>query len=1140
MFRPKDPYKNRPLPHTIGSKEWQEKWHIGLVESGSESEAEENELKKAETSSSSSVSSVSSGSSRAPQSESDIGSVWGITQSAQPEPTDIFEDISNENIKTTQIDQPIKTPISIQGQLTNELTKKIHEENLPPKDSEPATKSIFMPQRQDNQQVSHVNANLFDTEPPELEEPSSSEKKIEKPKAVNLFLDDEDDYDDDIGFSIKNEKSSASQPNKLPINLFADDVDDLEDDALFKTLSSKPKSSNSGLFDDSLIPSNTGKSTIFSSQPPKSNLFTNIFDDEPPDDDFDFLKSSKSNKEIEKEIPVSKEVQQKPKPSTMQQKKDNLFDDDDEEDDITKLLAATKKETKTDSKSVLGKGLFDDDNNDEELFQEISTKLRNTLQEKDSSSQSVESGDISTAPAKPIESISSTLLSENLLENESDGGAGLFGSKPQNLRNSNSSTSVSSPKSIETNASRVLSKSLFDDDIDDLFDVITSGPAKIGKLKPENHFQTTTAGSSKGLFDYEEEVYDDNSFQKVIPKSSTNAKPSLLTITKTVSSPQSPGEYYNDFLETISASKQNIPNVPENKPNIEIIIEEKPIEKVKEGINDSNVSGKSVAELRKTIEVETNEKISPKKSDDLLKPKKLNVGNLNINVSALLPGAKLVKQQSKEKSPGNEKEEITGPITARTSRIITVDNVDSSGKLTNLTKSRAKALPRRQSTRRGRLQHFERSMDAESSIEEDVVNSPIDDLTDGKSEIAKIKKPIAALLEKPFESSILDKKSPQEDKIEPNVEEIKKTVVDTKNQSPERENKIVEHEKDDYEKEVIVDELFSGGTKNDDSLITTIKSQAGETKINDITSTLFGDDNVEEDEDWLTSALSSKKLFDSEDKQDTDVAIDAGDTKNPLAETPQAPAINAYISERPPPLPSSMSTSGLFDDESDISWSPPAQKPNTQPKENFTFSMDKPPPLPSVDTSNLFSEDDGSGDDLFAKKHSVDRSKEKIKEKIEKIPKPVEKPKIVEDIQMPAKQIDAFFDDDDEDDDFFDKPPPLPERKLSKAGCNKTKTNTSISLFGEESDDDDLFSETKKSSTTSVLEKKSSIGKPVKATAKTKLFSDDEEDEDDDLFGTKSKPIKSKITSTSAGHSRTQKMKTSSSIENDPLADLLN
>lgn len=42
IFRPKDAYQNRPLPYLIGSKEWHEKWHIGLEEDESDESDNEN------------------------------------------------------------------------------------------------------------------------------------------------------------------------------------------------------------------------------------------------------------------------------------------------------------------------------------------------------------------------------------------------------------------------------------------------------------------------------------------------------------------------------------------------------------------------------------------------------------------------------------------------------------------------------------------------------------------------------------------------------------------------------------------------------------------------------------------------------------------------------------------------------------------------------------------------------------------------------------------------------------------------------------------------------------------------------------------------------------------------------------------
>lgn len=52
IFQPKDPYKDRPLPHLIGSKEWHEKWHIGLVQSDADDDsANENDDAMSESSS---------------------------------------------------------------------------------------------------------------------------------------------------------------------------------------------------------------------------------------------------------------------------------------------------------------------------------------------------------------------------------------------------------------------------------------------------------------------------------------------------------------------------------------------------------------------------------------------------------------------------------------------------------------------------------------------------------------------------------------------------------------------------------------------------------------------------------------------------------------------------------------------------------------------------------------------------------------------------------------------------------------------------------------------------------------------------------------------------------------------------------
>lgn len=76
IFRPKDPYRDRPLPHLIGSKDWQEKWHIGLVDSDAEDVSENTIDEMSESSSSASVASLQS---HVPDSKSESeSSVWGI------------------------------------------------------------------------------------------------------------------------------------------------------------------------------------------------------------------------------------------------------------------------------------------------------------------------------------------------------------------------------------------------------------------------------------------------------------------------------------------------------------------------------------------------------------------------------------------------------------------------------------------------------------------------------------------------------------------------------------------------------------------------------------------------------------------------------------------------------------------------------------------------------------------------------------------------------------------------------------------------------------------------------------------------------------------------------------------------------
>lgn len=62
IYQPKDPYKNRPLPHLIGSKEWHEKWHVGLLLSDAEDNSDNENVDATSESSTESSSSDVAGS----------------------------------------------------------------------------------------------------------------------------------------------------------------------------------------------------------------------------------------------------------------------------------------------------------------------------------------------------------------------------------------------------------------------------------------------------------------------------------------------------------------------------------------------------------------------------------------------------------------------------------------------------------------------------------------------------------------------------------------------------------------------------------------------------------------------------------------------------------------------------------------------------------------------------------------------------------------------------------------------------------------------------------------------------------------------------------------------------------------------
>lgn len=333
VFRPRDPYAHRPLPFLIGSKEFKEKWHVGLVDSESDTDNEvEEQYSESGSESGHSVSLQSAGGNI---SGSEADSVWGLQATSNALAHKSASQISSEDERFSKVsDQPeIFNPV-------------------------PAQRAYFQPPKLTPRTNPPVNpvANLFSSSPPRM--PSTS-------KAPGLFDDLEGD-----DFDAPAPKTDSKPPSffrdqldsRKTVNLFDDEPPEFEAPPKF----SNQKSHQTELFLDS---DNEEEKGVF--VPPahpqikkvttkKVDIATNLFSEEPPVDDFH---------EVPKNTPV------------------NLFDDNDDEFDsfMSSLSTTTKKNFQTEKKASgnLTKpklsNLFDDDEPDDffdTLLKESKSKVK--------------------------------------------------------------------------------------------------------------------------------------------------------------------------------------------------------------------------------------------------------------------------------------------------------------------------------------------------------------------------------------------------------------------------------------------------------------------------------------------------------------------------------------------------------------------------------------------------------------------------------------------------------------------------------------------------------------------------------------------------------------------------------------------
>lgn len=591
----------------------------------------------------------------------------------------------------------------------------------------------------------HVTPNLIDAEPPALDEDTPLARK----KPINLFLDDDNDsnefniFDENkpssdklSRYTIQGHQSRSEGIRKAPANLFADDDDDDDLDAIMPSTSKitssikQQKADNkiTNLFendDDDDIDSDlftkapiaASRSTILSNAPQKSAAFLcNLFNDEPPDDDFDVFKTSSkptANLDVEKsKIKVAQpldtdEVAASTKPSEAKPiEKTILFDDEPLEDDFDVFKSTTNPATDGKAEKLITTGvqaivkktgasanLFDEPPEEKIDMFTSTTKPNNTA------AAMVPSEDFSVSGVKTkISMFGDSISDDDIFDNT--------------IKKRSEQISVSKqPEKVPKGANKT--KSLWDSD-----DEIKPEPkSNVFKTKPKNPYDAIR------LFDDTPPDDDEDLFSTKVTKPKA---------TKLESRPQ--GEFYNDFSETIVPKRSETvekfdkaPTEIESPTDAQIVSTETPDDQTpqqKHQVDDSKPSEISQKiNLFDKSATSDEDKVDSQRSKP--QPKKLNIAKIDINVAALLPGAKRAKPPehiksaiSSEPEDENESLPISAEISGTSSQFVGQDNVDNAGRLSNLNRNRAQGnLKRRPSTRHGRQQQYQKLLDDLGNID---------------------------------------------------------------------------------------------------------------------------------------------------------------------------------------------------------------------------------------------------------------------------------------------------------------------------------------------------------------------------------------------------------------------------------------
>ncbi|XP_055639668.1 WASH complex subunit 2 [Toxorhynchites rutilus septentrionalis] len=320
----KYPYIDRPLPYIIGSQKWREKWHVGLIDSEEETDSDTKQ-QFSDSSDSEGMFPSQTNSNHTP-SESE-GSVWGVHTDPRKRASSNDPSVSGDD--TLSIHSALSTPklpamramlpqykvpvLPVQKMMPPPFSANNKTDDVLSVSSKSKTSNLFEDSDEDSTPIHKPSVqttkpppaffreriaerksfDLFADEPPPIDrhEPIA----VQQRKPVNLFIESDEEGDSlnnnlpsNVGSVYQGEPSTLSIDSKRAIKVESNEA------KLDISVGKKPTTAN--IFDDV----NNNNSDILEEDdlfvpakrsinggPDRIRKITNLFDDDPPVDDFD-------------------------------------------------------------------------------------------------------------------------------------------------------------------------------------------------------------------------------------------------------------------------------------------------------------------------------------------------------------------------------------------------------------------------------------------------------------------------------------------------------------------------------------------------------------------------------------------------------------------------------------------------------------------------------------------------------------------------------------------------------------------------------------------------------------------------------------------------------------------------------------